>query len=120
MHLEVKKTGELMVLKPMSQNIDALVSNEFKGRVLDLISQGNNYFVLNLSEVKFIDSSGLGAMISILKTITLNNGDIVICELTNPVQNLLTLTRMNSIFKMCASEKEGLESLINLKNKDDA
>lgn len=115
MNLETKKDQEFIFLKPLDQSIDATVSTEFKGRVIDLINQGNNFFLLNLSQVDFIDSSGLGAMISILKTLYLNNGGIVLCELKKPVINLLNLTRMNNVFKICSTEKDGLESLINLK-----
>jgi anti-sigma B factor antagonist len=115
MDLELKKTGEFVFLKPLRQNIDTTASTEFKARVMDLINQGHNFFLLNLSQVDFVDSSGLGAMISILKTLTLNHGDIVLCELNTPVQNLFNLTRMNSVFKIYASEKEGLESLIEIK-----
>lgn len=117
MNLETKKNQEFIFLKPLEGSIDATVSTEFKGRVMDLINQGNNFFLLNLSKVDFIDSSGLGSMISILKTLSLNNGDIVLCELNKPVLNLLTLTRMNNVFKICGTEKEGIDSLINIKNK---
>lgn len=116
MNLETKKAGEFVCLKPLNQNIDATASTEFKARVVDLINQGNNFFLLNLSQVDFVDSSGLGAMISILKTLTQNNGDIVLCEMKIPVQNLFNLTRMNSVFRICSNEKEGLESLKEIKN----
>lgn len=116
MNLEKKKNGEVVVLKPLSKNIDAANSTEFKGRVLDLINQGNNFFILNMSEVDFVDSSGLGVMISLLKTLTLNNGNIVLCEIKNPVLNLLKLTRLTHVFNIYSSENEGLESLISIKN----
>lgn len=117
MNLETKKAGEFVFLKPIRQNIDATASTEFKARVIDLINQGNIFFLLNLSQVDFVDSSGLGAMISILKTLTMNNGDIVLCGLNAPVQNLFKLTRMNSVFKICSNEIEGLESLRAVKKK---
>lgn len=115
MDLEAKKNGEFIFLRPLSGNIDATSSTDFKSRVVDLINQGNNFFLLNLSQVNFIDSSGLGSLISILKTLTLNNGDIVLCELNATVESLFKLTRMNSVFKIYSSEKEGLESLVKLK-----
>lgn len=117
MDLETKKKDEIVFLKPLKQNIDATASTQFKARVMDLINQGNNFFLLNLSEVEFVDSSGLGAMISILKTLKLNNGDIVLCGLNMAVLNLFTLTRMNNVFKICSNEKEGLESLVEIRNK---
>ncbi len=117
MDLEIKKTPEFVILKPISSSIDATVSTDFKGRVMDLINQGNNFFLLDMSQVDFVDSSGLGALISILKAISLNNGEIVLFELKVPVKNLFDLTRMNSVFKICSSEREGLEFLSNAKKK---
>lgn len=115
MNLETKKAGEFIFLKPLKQNIDATASTEFKARVVDLINQGNNFFLLDLSQVDFVDSSGLGALISILKSLTINNGNIVLCGLNTPVLNLFSLTRMNSVFKICSNEAEGLKSLIETK-----
>lgn len=115
MDLETKKKQDCVFLMPLSQNLDVTVSTEFKGRVVDLITQGNHFFLLNLSHVDFIDSSGLGALISILKTLNINNGDIALCELKPPVQNLLNLTRMNNVFRIFPNEKEGVEYLVNKK-----
>lgn len=115
MDLETKKVDEIVCLKPLKQNIDASASTQFKARVMDLINQNNKFFLLNLSEVEFVDSSGLGAMISILKTLKMNNGDLVVCDLNSSVLNLFNLTRMNNVFKICKNEKEGLESLIDLR-----
>jgi anti-sigma B factor antagonist len=117
MDLETKKSDDIVFLKPLKQNIDATASTQFKARVMDLINQGNNFFLLNLSDVEFVDSSGLGAMISILKTLKLNNGDIVLCNLNMAVLNLFNLTRMNNVFNIRSNEKEGLEALLDLRKK---
>lgn len=111
MDLETKKVGHCMLLKPLNKSIDATVSTDFKSRVVDLIKQGNNHFLLNLSNVSFVDSSGLGAMISIMKTLALNNGTIVFCQINDPVMNLLDMTSMNKIFKICPDETSGMETL---------
>lgn len=108
MDLETRKEGSITLLKPLFRNFDSTISKTFKGQVIDLINQGNIHFVLNLANVDFIDSSGLGTIISLLKTIALQNGNIVLCEAKTPVINLLNLTRMNRVFQMFPSEKEAL------------
>ncbi len=115
MNIEEKKGEDFIVLKPLSRNIDVTVSTQFKGKVVDLINQGNHFFILNLSQVEFVDSSGLGAMISILKTLKQSNGDIILCELKNPVMNLLNLTRLSNVFKICSNENEASKSLLSTK-----
>lgn len=114
MNLEITKSEKCIVLKPLKQNIDVTTSSAFKGRIIDLINQGNTFFLLNLSQVEFVDSSGLGVLISILKMTKKNSGEMVLCELNHPVSNLFNLTRMNSVFKIYANEKEGLNALAKL------
>lgn len=115
MNVEIKKDGAIVIVKPLDKSIDASVSTDFKGKMVDVINQGNNFFLLNLSKVEFIDSSGLGAIISVLKILTKNNGKFVICELKNPILHLFKVTRLDKVFKICSSEKDGLAFLINTK-----
>ena len=117
MNLETRNENGIIILKPESKSIDATVSTTFKGQVVDLINQGNIFFLLNLSQVDFIDSSGLGAIISILKGLQPNKGEIVLCDIREPVLNLFKLTRMDLVFKIYLNEKEGLDFLINAKKK---
>lgn len=111
MDLETRKDGKVIFLKILEKSLDSTISTNFKGRVVDLINQGNNNFILNLSSVDFIDSSGLGSIISILKTLTLNNGSLTVCEARGPVINLLSITRLDRVLQIYPTEKEALNSV---------
>lgn len=116
MNLETKKVNEVVIVKPLSENLNAVECTDFKGKIIDLINGGNHFVLLNLSQVKFIDSSGLGAIISILKILELKNrGTIVLCEIKDPVLNLFKLTRMDRVFKICSSEQTGLATISDVK-----
>ena len=78
--------------------------------MVDWINQGNRRIVLDLSEVDFIDSSGLGAIVSSLKTLG-NDGDLVICGIRETVMGLFKITRMNRVFQIFATESEAIEAL---------
>lgn len=108
MNLETKKQGEVIFLKLLEKNLDSTISANFKGRVLNLMGQGNSLFVLNLSSVEFIDSSGLGTIISILKNLTLNKGNIAICGANKPILNLLELTRLDRVLHIYPNEEEAV------------
>lgn len=110
MQIAVKKTNNVVIVKPLGKRIDASNSSAFKGRILDLINEGNRDIVLDLSGVDFIDSSGLGAIISSLKTLG-DEGDLVLCGIRDSVMNLFRLTRMNRVFKIFPDEKEGISAL---------
>lgn len=110
MEIEERKAGDVLVVIPRERRIDASVSTSFKGRMVDWINQGNRHIVLDLSEVDFIDSSGLGAIVSSLKTLG-NDGDLVICGIRETVMGLFKITRMNRVFQIFADQREALKAL---------
>jgi len=110
MQIEEKKVGKVLVVIPQENRIDASVATEFKGRMVDWINQGNKLIVLDLSHVDFIDSSGLGVMVSSLKTID-GDGDLVVCSIRDTVMGLFNLTRMNRVFHIFPAQSDALQAL---------
>lgn len=111
MNMETKQENGILIVKPLEKSIEAVNSKEFKGKVCDLISQGNKNIILNLSQVEFIDSSGLGGLISILKLLASSQGRIVICEAQEQARRVFNLTRLDHVFQLFSTEKEALNSL---------
>jgi anti-sigma B factor antagonist len=100
----------ILVVRPLDKRIDASASANFEGHIVESINEGNNRLVLDMSEVDFIDSSGLVAIVSILRRIG-PNGDLVICGMKETVLNLFRLTRMNRVFRIFPSAKEAVDVL---------
>lgn len=115
MDLSITKEGLITIVKPLSKNIDATVTTDFKSRITDLIMMENKLFIFNLSNVDFLDSSGLGALISIFKNITLQKGELVLCNLQKPLVSLFKITSMNQVFKIANDENEAIQILKNIK-----
>ena len=63
---------------------------------------------LNLSEVEFINSSGLGALVSIMKEIRLAKGRLTLSNLASYVQEIFEITQLSHIFEIYATEQEAL------------
>ncbi len=110
MQVEDKKEGNVLVVKILNNRLDAHGANEFKEKMSEYISNGNQLIVLNLSEVDFVDSSGLGAMVSVLKMLG-ENAQLAVCNVTEQVERLFKLTRMNKVFNMFGSEREAIDVL---------
>lgn len=110
MQIEGKKVGDLLIVTPLEKRLDASAAADFKGKIVDWINAGNNRIVLDLSQVDFVDSSGLGAIVSCLKTLG-GNGDLVICGIRETVMCLFQLTRMNRVFQIFPTEAEALKTL---------
>jgi len=110
MKMEVyEKKNAVTVVKPLENRLDASVALSFKEKLLELINEGKTNFVINLEDVNFIDSSGLGAIISGLRHIGVK-GDIKLCCLAEQVESLLRLTRLDRVLGVFDSEEACLES----------
>jgi len=70
-----------------------------------LIKGGTQNVILDLEKVEFVDSSGLGAMVSALKA-TSRDGNLVLCNVTDEVKSVLELTRLYRIFDITSDVKE--------------
>ena len=97
-----------VVLTPHSKKIDASVALDFKTQLLELVETGKNRMILNLKEVDFIDSSGLGALVSVLKKLP-PGGGIKLVAVKESVRSILELTQLDRVFVIHMSEKGAIE-----------
>lgn len=104
------KRGSISVFTPQLKKIDASVAVEFKNTLLEFVDNGETRFVLNLENVEFIDSSGLGALVSVFKG-TGPGGEIKLCAVQEGVRSILELTRLDKVFAIHTSEEGAVESM---------
>jgi len=102
--------GKFTVVKVLETRLDATVAGEFRQGLIDFIQKGQVFLVLDLSDVEFIDSSGLGALVSTLKTLG-GQGDLVICGVQKSLLLLFELTRLDRVFRLYYDPKEAVEAL---------
>lgn len=110
MELQQETKGSITVVKPAEQRLDSRSAADFKQQMTGLIQAGREWIVLDLSGVNFIDSSGLGAIVSSLKLLG-ERGDIVIAGARNTIATMFKLTRMDKVFRMFAGCDEALAAL---------
>jgi anti-sigma B factor antagonist len=110
MRFEERKTGDVFIAKVLESRIAADVAARFKADLIDYVNKGHRKFVLDLSEVTFIDSSGLGALIASLKVIG-DDGEIALCGAREAVASMFKLTRMNKVFRMFNSPEDAAAAL---------
>lgn len=110
MQIEDKLIENILVVTPLEKRLDASAAADFKGKMVDWINQGHRRIVLDLSLVDFVDSSGLGAIVSCLKTLG-EGGDLVISGIRDAVLSLFQLTRMNRVFQIFPSPEAAIKGL---------
>ena len=102
--------GRVLVAVPDEPRLDASISTAFKSQIVDWINKGRAHIVLDLSRVDFIDSSGLGVMISVLKS-TEKRGGLAICCVHDSVMSLFEITRTNRVFPIFDTREQALKHL---------
>jgi anti-sigma B factor antagonist len=107
MQMEDRLEGTVLVVKPMEQALDAYAATGFRERMVGFIHGGSRQIVLDLGAVQFLDSTGLGAIVSSLKRLE-GNGVLVICNAGEMVMDVFRLTRMDRVFPIVRSLEEAL------------
>jgi anti-sigma B factor antagonist len=110
MQLEDREEGNVLIVKILNQRLDVQGVTDFKEKMAEYISNGRRLIVLNISDVEFVDSSGLGAMVSVLKLLGVD-GRLVVCATREPVMRMFKLTRMNKVFNMYERERQAIDAL---------
>ncbi|MFZ5963490.1 STAS domain-containing protein [Thalassococcus sp. BH17M4-6] len=97
MNLSHHQTDGQLVVTVKQPRIDAVVAIQFKDRMRELSALGPDRIVLDLGEVAFIDSSGLGAIVAAMKQLD-DSQRLDLAALTPTVAKVFRLTRMDTIF----------------------
>jgi len=108
--LHLKKLSAHTLITVLEERIDAHNSNELKSVLLQSIAQGNACIIVQLETVRFIDSSGLGALLSGYKNAAAQNGKLVLTNIQQQVLSMFELTRLNRVFEIYPDVNEALGS----------
>lgn len=106
----VHREASVTVVAPAVKRLDAAVAPAFRQQVVQLVEAGERRLVLDLSGVDFLDSSGLGALVSILKAAG-PQGAVAVCGARGGVLALFQLTRMDKVFALLPSRAEAVARL---------
>jgi anti-sigma B factor antagonist len=112
MQIDVAKENGATVISPTGGRLDIEVASQFRAMLLSLIEQGHRQLVVDLNNVTFIDSSGLGALVSALKTLkrTDGAGDVRLARVQAPVVSLLEIIRLNRVFTSYDTVEQAVQS----------
>jgi anti-sigma B factor antagonist len=109
MKLIQEKFNEVTVVTLKGDVLDASVVGDFKNEMTPIL-KSEYHVVFEMSNIQFVDSSGIGAILSCLRTLNAEGGDLKICSLTRPVMALFELVRMHKIFDIFENKELAIES----------
>src|SRR5512145_2406893 len=83
---------------------------ELKQKVLDALEEGSRKFVIDFSKTGYIDSSGLGVLVSLSKKIREQGGELRLANLNDDLKTLFELTKLDTLFQIADSRERALDS----------
>lgn len=90
--------------------LDLVSSNTLKDSVRQRLQQKRTRLVLEMRGLDFINSSGLGALVSIFKDVRLVNGRLILAGLAPYVQEIFEITQLTNVFEICKTESDAIQS----------
>jgi len=87
-------------------------SVQLRDAVRDLLSKGQKHILLNLADVSYIDSSGIGELVSAFTTVRNQGGELKLLKLTKKVHDLLQITKLYTVFDVKEDEASAIGSFV--------
>jgi len=103
--------NNIQQLKLSGELIDKNQANDLMKSVEELLQAGKNKLIIDLSDLKYMNSSGLNVLIQLLTKTRTNGGESVIYNVNKKVNDLLVITKLNTLFKV-AEDKQNALSLL--------
>jgi len=108
-NIERRTEGGFDILS-LQGRLDLATASKLKELSRDIISKKNCKLILNMQKIDFINSSGLGALVSILKDARSSGGEIKLTNLAPYVKEIFDITQLSSIFNICESDQTAMKS----------
>ncbi len=106
MEIELEEMGEVLLVRPQFTRLDASAAVEFRDK-LSSHMEGHQLVVMALGKVDFVDSSGLGSLISLFKRLP-PGGAIRLAEASPAIERLLKLTRLDRVLPSFGSIQQAM------------
>ena len=109
MSFAIDKQGDIVVADAAGQLIVG-TRQELKQKVLDELERGERTLLIDSSQTGYIDSSGLGVIVSLSKKIREQGGELRLANLNDDLKTLFELTKLDTLFQIADSRERGLAS----------
>jgi anti-sigma B factor antagonist len=110
MQIEERAVGDVIVLDLKGKITLGEGDELLKDKVNSLVNQGHKKIVLNLADVPYIDSAGLGEVVRTYTTVSRQGGSLKLLNLTKRITDLLSITKLLTVFETFDSENEAVRS----------
>jgi anti-sigma B factor antagonist len=110
--LNTRQIGDVSVVDVAGRITLGEGSSALRDTLREMVSKGQKKILLNLGEVSYIDSSGIGELVSAFTTVTNGGGQLKLLNLTKRVKDLLQITKLYTVFDVHDSEVSAIRSFV--------
>jgi anti-sigma B factor antagonist len=111
MQLSERRIGDVVVVDVSGKvTLGDGGDQALRDKMRSLVQQGHTKLLLNLGEVSYVDSAGLGEIVQSYATVSKNGGALKLLNVTKRIQDLLSITKLITVFESFDSEAEALAS----------
>lgn len=108
MKISLSEKNSIAIIKIEEENLDVSNVKDLKKEVLDVLSDRNK-IIFDMSELQFVDSSGVGVLLFFLREMGKKQGDVKLVGINKPVQTLFELIRMQKVFEIYSNVDEAMQ-----------
>jgi anti-sigma B factor antagonist len=108
--LNTRQVGDVSVVDVAGRITLGEGSSVLRDALREMVGKGQKKILLNLGEVSYIDSSGIGELVSGFTTVTNNGGQLKLLNLTKRVKDLLQITKLYTVFDVHEAETTAIRS----------
>lgn len=108
--LNTRQVGDVSVIDVSGRITLGEGSSTLRDALRGLVAQGQKKILLNLGEVSYIDSSGIGELVSAFTSVTNGGGELKLLNLTKRVKDLLQITKLYTVFDVHETETSAIRS----------
>ncbi len=118
MKYSIDKQERYTVFKLHEEKLDTVLAPSLKSELVTLNAEGVQNLILDLSEVKYTDSSGLSAILVGNRVYGESNGFFVIARITDHVMKLIKISQLDSVLNIADSVEDAIEAILDELNKE--
>lgn len=117
MILQIEKQKNCIIVKINSEKLDSLIAPELKAELVNVNSEGAKNIIIDMSEARYCDSSGLSAILVGNRLCKNSGGRLVITGIKEAVQKLILISQLDSILNTATNVQEGIAMLEEVKTR---
>ena len=106
----VRESAEVIILDISGRIVLGDGAKQLSGKIAELLSEGHNKILLNLAEVTYVDSSGLGELVSSYGSVAKAGGKIKLLNIQPRIAELLRMTKLHTLFECFSEETKAVAS----------